>query len=192
MTRAPTFPRPARTLQRWLPLLLLPLATAGCLSAPDVVLLDRATVLEEQAAGSFHALEVRLARAGMNPTPVPLTPNQLEDLGMQVSPLVENLDQTPAERVDDLLQRHCIGEGNDGLLVETRRQCTAGRLTASDSELVQRVNRSRLQLWAWMQSQRPRQDAATLRRQWQRVHHEGLACGAWRQADDGNWEEKKC
>ncbi len=172
--------------------LSLALSLAGCISAPDVVVLDRATVLEEQAAGSYHDLELRLARAGMSPTPVPLTPNQLEDLGMQVPPLVENLDQTPADRVDALLQRHCIGEGRDGLLADTRRQCTAGRMTASDTELLQRVNSARQQLWQWLHAQRPGQDAATLRQNWQRLHGEGLPCGAWQQAADESWSAKQC
>lgn len=168
----------------------------GCISAPEVVLVDRATALEEQAAGSFDDLEQRLARAGMNPTPIPFTPNQLEDLGMQPSPLVDPLNKTPAERVDELLLRHCIGEGNEGLLVDTRRHCKAGRMTAEDTALVQRVNRARQQLWAWMRAQKSRTTPGVseddLRGRWQRVHAEGLVCGARVQALDGSWGEKTC
>lgn len=171
-------------------------ALAGCVSAPDVVLVDRATALEEQAAGSYQDLERRLARAGINPTPIPFTPNQLEDLGMQPPALVDRLDQTPADRVDELLRRHCIGEGNEGLLVDTRRLCKAGRMTADDAALVQRVNRARQQLWAWMREQKERTQPPLsedeLRRRWQRVHAEGLVCGARLQAADGSWGEKAC
>lgn len=175
---------------------LLLIAAAGCISAPDVVLVDRATALEEQAAGSYEDLERRLARAGMDPTPIPLTPDQLEDLGMQAPPLVDKLDETPADRLDALLRRHCIGEGKDGLLVDTRRQCKAGRMTAEDAALVQRVNRARQQLWAWMRAQKsqtvPKVSEDDMRSRWQRVHAEGLVCGAWMQAADGSWGEKKC
>ncbi|EGI77157.1 putative lipoprotein [Hylemonella gracilis ATCC 19624] len=174
----------------------LALTLGGCISAPDVVLVDRATALEEQAAGSFEELELRLARAGMNPTPVPLTPNQLEDLGMQAPPLVDRLNKTPADRVDELLRRHCIGEGNDGLLADTRRDCKAGRMTAEDTALVQRVNSARQQLWAWMREQKsrtvPQVSADDLRMRWQRVHAQGVVCGALVQAADGSWGEKTC
>jgi hypothetical protein len=172
-------------------LLLSVLAASGCIRAPELVMVDRATALEEQASGSFKELEGRLARAGMNPTPVPLTPNQLEDLGMQPTPLVENLGKTPADRVDELLRRHCVGEGRDGLLVATRRQCQA-RLTADDVALVERVNRARLQLWQWMRTMRPNLPEESLRRGWRQVHAEGVVCGGWVEADDGTWGEKKC
>jgi hypothetical protein len=173
-------------------LLLAALASAGCISAPEIVMVDRATALEEQAAGSFKDVEHRLARAGMSPTPVPLTPNQLEELGLQPTQLVENMGKTQADRVDELLRRHCVGEGRDGLLVDTRRQCQAGRLTADDVALVERVNRSRLQLWQWMRTVRPSVSEEALRRSWQQVHAQGVICGGWVEADDGTWGEKKC
>jgi hypothetical protein len=173
-------------------LLLAALASAGCISAPEIVMVDRATALEEQAAGSFKDVEHRLARAGMSPTPVPLTPNQLEELGLQPTQLVENMGKTQADRVDELLRRHCVGEGRDGLLVDTRRQCQAGRLTADDVALVERVNRSRLQLWQWMRTVRPSVPEESLRRSWQQVHAQGVTCGGWVESGDGTWGEKKC
>ncbi len=168
------------------------LVISGCISAPEIVMVDRATALEEQASGSFKDVEQRLARAAMNPTPVPLTPNQLEELGIQATPLVENMSKTPADRVDDLLRRHCVGEGKEGLLVNTRRRCQAGRMTADDVALVERVNRSRQQLWKWMGSVRPGVPEDTLRRNWQQAHAPGVVCGGWIEADDGTWGEKKC
>jgi len=173
-------------------LLLAALASAGCIRAPEIVMVDRATALEEQAAGSFKDVEQRLARAAMNPTPVPLTPNQLEELGLQPTPLVENMGKTQADRIDELLQRHCVGEGKDGLLVDTRRRCQAGRLTSDDVALVERVNRSRLQLWQWMRTVRPGVPEEQLRRSWQQMHAQGVVCGGWVEADDGTWGEKKC
>ncbi len=173
-------------------LLLTALASSGCISAPEIVMVDRATALEEQAAGSFKEVELRLARGGMSPTPVPLTPNQLEDLGLQPTALVENMGKTQADRIDDLLRRHCIGEGRDGMLVDTRRQCQAGRLSADDIALVDRVNRARMQLWQWMRTVRPGVPEESLRRSWQQVHAQGVVCGGWVEADDGTWGEKKC
>lgn len=173
-------------------LLLSVLAASGCISAPEIVMVDRATALEEQASGSYKEVERRLARAGMSPTPVPFTPNQLKDLGLQPAPLIENLGQTPADRVDELLRRHCVGEAKDGLLVATRRDCQAGRLTADDVALVERVNRSRLQLWQWMRTSRPSVSEESLRRSWRQVHAEGVVCGGWVEADNGTWGEKKC
>jgi hypothetical protein len=173
-------------------LLLAALAASGCIRAPEIVMVDRATALEEQAAGSFKDVEQRLARAGMSPTPVPLTPNQLEDLGMQPPPLVENLGRTQADRVDELLRRHCVGEGKDGLLVDTRRQCQSGRLSSDDAALMERVNQARQQLWRWMRTVRPGVPEDSLRQSWQRVHAEGVVCGGWVQAGDGTWGEKKC
>ena len=173
-------------------LLLAALAFPGCIRAPEIVMVDRATALEEQAAGSFKDVERRLARAGMSPTPVPLTPNQLEELGIQPTPLVENIGKTQADRVDELLRRHCVGEGKDGLLVDTRSQCRAGRLSADDAALVERVNRSRVQLWQWMRTVRPGVPEESVRRSWQQVHAEGVVCGGWVESADGAWGEKKC
>ncbi|KFA94760.1 DUF1318 domain-containing protein [Archangium violaceum] len=173
-------------------LLLAALALPGCIRAPEIVMVDRATALEEQASGSFKDVERRLARAGMSPTPVPFTPNQLEELGIQPTPLVENLGRTQADRVDELLRRHCVGEGKDGLLVNTRRQCQAGRMTADDVALVERVNQARLHLWQWMRTVRPDVTEEAVRQSWQQVHAKGVICGGWVEADDGTWGEKKC
>ncbi|QSQ19067.1 DUF1318 domain-containing protein [Pyxidicoccus parkwayensis] len=173
-------------------LLLAALAAPGCIRAPEIVMVDRATALEEQASGSFKDVELRLARAAMSPTPVPLTPNQLEDLGLQPAPLVENLGRTQADRVDELLRRHCVGEGKDGLLVDTRRQCLAGRLSADDVALMERVNQARHHLWQWMRTVRPGVPEESLRQSWHRVHAEGVVCGGWVESANGAWGEKKC
>ena len=175
-------------------LLLAALAAPGCIRAPEIVMVDRATALEQQASGSFKEVEQRLARAGMSPTPVPLTPNQLEDLGIQPTPLVDNTTgKTQADRVDDLLRRHCVGEGRNGLLVvDSRRRCQTGRMTADDVALAERVNRARLQLWQWMGTMRPGVPEEELRKSWQQVHAAGVICGGWVEAEDGTWGEKKC
>jgi uncharacterized protein YdbL (DUF1318 family) len=106
--------------------------------------------------------------------------------------LVENLGKTQADRVDELLRRHCVGEGRDGLLVVTRRQCQAGRMSADDVALVERVNRARLHLWQWMRTVRPDVSEESVRKSWHQVHAEGVICGGWVEANDGTWGEKKC
>jgi hypothetical protein len=172
---------------RWLLLL-----TAGCITAPEIVMVDRATALEEQAAGSYTELEQRLYRAGMTPAPVPLTPDQLEALGVRPAPLVENLSQTAADRVDDLLRRHCAGEGLDGLLTETKtKECRRG-LSSSDEAVVDRVNQARARLWKWMGEQKGAGAEDEVRRAWRIKHLEGVVCGGWVQLEGGAWDAKKC
>jgi hypothetical protein len=109
---------------------------------------------------------------------------------MQPPPLVDNLDQTPADRVDALLRRHCLGEGLDGLLVETK-ECRRG-LRPNDQALVERVNEARLGLWKWMGERQPGADPEALRRAWRDRRLEAVICGGWVQQDDGTWGEKKC
>ncbi|MBL8951036.1 MAG: DUF1318 domain-containing protein [Myxococcaceae bacterium] len=171
---------------RWLPLFFV----AACITAPEIVMVDRATALEEQASGSFDELEQRLYRAGMTPAPVPLTPNQLETLGVKPQPLAENLDATPADRLDDLLRRHCVGEALDGLLTETK-ECRRG-LKPEDQVIVDRANKARQALWRWMKERQPQAPEDALRDAWRKKHLDGVVCGGWVQADDGTWGDKKC
>jgi hypothetical protein len=178
---------PARALA---PALLL--AAAACVSAPQIVMSDRATALEQQASGSFDELERKLDHAAVAPRPVPLTPDELEALGIKPMPLVDDTELTDADRLDGLLREHCIGEGRDGLLVDTHEACRGRRDLTSALELVDRVNRARTQLWRWMQRERADASPDALRRTWRKVHARGVPCGGWIQRDDGTWEEKKC
>ena len=89
--------------------LVLVLCGAGCIRAPELVLVDRATALEEQAAGSFAELEKKLARATLDPRPVALTPDQLETLGLAPPSLSDASERTDADSVDDLLRQQLIG-----------------------------------------------------------------------------------
>ena len=61
-------------------------SVAGCIKAPEIVLVDRATALEQQAAGSFKELEERLVRTAIAARPVPLTPAELHALGEVLAP----------------------------------------------------------------------------------------------------------
>ena len=168
------------------------LALAACIRAPDVVMVDRATALAQQAAGSFDEVELRLIRTGVVPRPVPFTPEQLEALGVRPPTPVDDTEQTEADRMDDLLRSRCIGEGRDGLLVDTHASCLGASDRGEALLLVDRVNRARVQLWRWMKSERKGVSASDLQRTWRRTHARGVVCGGWMQRDDGGWEAKKC
>ncbi len=168
------------------------LAPLGCFRAPQIVVVDRATALEQQAAGSFDHLDEQLSKSAVGPHPEPLTPDQLEKAGIKAASLVDRTEQTEADRIDDLLQQHCIGEGKDGLLVDTQEDCVGAADHAVSIALVNRTNHARMQLFRWMQGQRPDAPADTLRRAWHEAHVVGVVCGGWVQRGGGQWEAKKC
>ncbi len=175
-------------------LLLMPAAVlfvAGCVN-PEIVMVDRATALEQQAAGSFDDIERKLDRAGIEPRPVPLTPEQLEALGIRPAPLVDESDLTDADRLDGLLAQHCIGEGKDGLLVDTRDACKGGADAEEVHTLVERVNLARRQLWRWMHEQRTDAPERDLIHAWRENHVRNVVCGGWVEASDGKWAGKSC
>src|SRR5262249_34413976 len=127
---------------------------AGCIHAPEIVLVDRATALEQQAAGSWDELDRKLSAAVTMPRPVPLTPEQLAALGIRPPPLVDATEQSEADRVDGLLVQHCIGEASDATLVDTHEACKGATDREEAIELIDRVNHARVQLWRWMQKRR--------------------------------------
>jgi hypothetical protein len=164
----------------------------GCLKPPEIVMVDRATALEQQASGSFDDLERRLDRAAIEPRPVPLTPEQLQALGYRPAPLVDESDLTDSDRLDGLLARHCLGEGKDGTIVDTRDACK-GTDDAEEVEiLLERVNRARRQLWRWMHEQRTDVPEAHMQRAWRENHLRNVVCGGWIEGSDGKWQAKSC
>jgi hypothetical protein len=165
---------------------------AGCFKPPEIVMVDRATALEQQASGSFDALEQRLDRFAIEPRPVPLTPEQLEALGVRPAPLVDESDLTDADRLDGLLAQHCVGEGKDGLVVDTRDACKGAADADDVRTLVERVNRARRQLWQWMHEQRPDVKEGELQRSWCANHARNVVCGGWLEGSDGKWQAKAC
>jgi nucleotide-binding universal stress UspA family protein len=173
-------------------LVVLALPLAACFKAPEIVMVDRATALEQQAAGSFEDLEQKLDRAGIEPRPVPFTPEQLEALGIRQAPLVDGTQLTDADRLDGLLLQHCVGEDKDGLLESTRDACHGGADAQEVETLVERVNRARRQLWKWMHEQRASVSESELQRAWRETHARNVVCGGWTQAPDGTWKEKPC
>lgn len=167
-------------------------ACAGCFKPPDVVMVNRATALEEQAAGSFDDTERRLQRSAIEPRPIPLTPEQLEALGIKSGPKVDAVERTDADRVDELLVQHCLGEGADGLLVETHDACQGAADVDEVTGVVDRVNRARRQVWKWMHELRTDISADDLRKRWHEAHVLGVVCGGWLQGPDGKWQGKGC
>jgi hypothetical protein len=168
------------------------LELAGCFKAPEIVMVDRATALEQQAAGSFDDLERKLDRAGIEPRPVPLTPEQLAALGIRPAPLIDESELTDADRLDGLLVQHCVGEGSDGLVVDTHDACQGAADLEEAALLIERVNRARQQLWHWMHEQRGDVSESELRRAWRENHGLNVVCGGWLQGADGHWQAKSC
>jgi hypothetical protein len=167
-------------------------ASIACFKPPEIVMVDRATALEQQASGSFEDVERRLNRSAVEPRPVPLTAEQLQALGTQASPRADSVELTDADRVDGLLAQHCIGEGADGLLADTRDDCRGAADADEVLGVVDRINRSRRQLWRWMHEQRADVSLDDLRRSWRTAHLRGVVCGGWIEADDGTWQGKAC
>jgi hypothetical protein len=168
------------------------LAAVGCIKPPEIVMVDRATALEQQAGGTFPELEKKLAHAAVAPRPVPLTPDQLEALGITPAPLTDETEMTDADRVDEMLARHCIGEDKKGMLVDTSSVCHGAVDHDELIKLVDRVNRARGQLWRWMHEQRPELSLDELRARWRKAHVVGVVCGGWIEGDDGKWQSKSC
>ena len=51
----------------------LTVLASGCISAPDVIIVDRQTALEQQANGRFPSLQEELDHAAITSDPVPFT-----------------------------------------------------------------------------------------------------------------------
>ncbi|HEX8789400.1 MAG TPA: DUF1318 domain-containing protein [Polyangiaceae bacterium] len=168
------------------------LGSMACIKPPDIVMVDRGTALEQQASGSFDEVERRLERAAVEPKPVPMTPEQLEALGIRPVASADAGQLTEADRVDALLVQHCIGEAMDGLLVPTPDACRGAANADETARAVERVNLARHQLWLWMHAQRTDVPTNDLRRAWRTLHVDGAACGSWIQGDDGQWRAKGC
>jgi len=181
--------RLSRSLFAALFIVILPI---GCFKPSDVVIVDRATALEQQASGSFADLERRLARAGVAPRPVPFTPAELEALGIAPAAMSDSTEMTTADRVDALLVEHCVGEARDGRLVDTHESCKATVDREDADALIDRVNRARIQLWRWMQEQKAGSSVDEMRRGWREIHAQGVVCGGWIEIDEGRWESKAC
>lgn len=179
-------------------LLLVAVVLSGCIRAPDVVIVDRRTALEAEAAGRFAELEEALDVAAIRPQPSPLTRATLEAAGWR--PTAEDdaieamtrIRRDEATRVDDLLRRKCIGESLAGTLQTTPAKCAGAVDPADVGRIIERVNRSRQQIWLWMGRKAPGVPADALQRSWRKRNLERVVCGGWVEETAGNWREKAC
>jgi hypothetical protein len=180
-------------------LALLPaLSATACIHAPDVVIVDRRTALEQQAGGRYGALEEELEQQGVNARPEPFTSGQLaasgwktgED-GQALASLYNELS-ADADRIDQLLVRRCVGEALAGTLAETREPCSGGVDPESVGTLVERANRNRRQVWLYIQARNPSTSLEDVQAAWRERHLTDLVCGGHLQADDGKWTVKPC
>lgn len=170
----------------------------ACISAPDVVLLDRKTVLEELASGELQPLENDLREEAALPRGVDFTRAELRGAGADVaddtlSSIVDvyAMLRTDAEVVDELLLLHCVGESLGGELVETPVTCSRRLSERRTSAMIQRVNRARRQLWRHLEERRPDADPAELRARWRSRHLDSVICGGQVETESG-WEAKRC
>lgn len=174
------------------------LTLVGCIRAPDIVLVDRHTALEEQAAGRLPAAEMEAAQAAVSAGPAPLTSGQLARSGWHsesghdaIAALYgDTLD--PSALSDQLLQRRCIGEALDATLVATPASCSGAADLSEISRLLERSNRNRRQVWLYLQANRPGSDLDTVRATWRQQQLQSLVCGGQLQRPDGRWEVKTC
>ena len=171
----------------------------ACITAPPMIIADRKTALEEQAAGSFPALTGELQQAGISARPVPYTRGQLEGAGVPVGKGDEQLAQeeatTEADLLDQLLLRRCVGEKLDGTLAETPATCNEPIAAGRQARLLERENRRRFQIWRSLAPKPSAGKAATLddvRRAWRKAHLGEVICGGQVQLEGGAWEQKKC
>jgi hypothetical protein len=171
-------------------ILLLATAAVACVHAPNIVVVDRATALEMEAAGSYPKLERELEAAAIGGRPAPLSRQQLEAAG-QPRPAVDEAESSDAERVDELLVIQCLGEAVSGSLVETQSTC-AIKSVPHLGTILERANRDRVQIWEWLRTEQPRRSADEVRRAWREVHLQSLPCGAQIQLPNGRWDRKKC
>jgi hypothetical protein len=172
---------------------------AGCVKAPDIVLTDQKTALEQQAAGDFRALENDLHQAGITPKGEDITREELEarnpDPGKSsLGNVVELYSEvrTDAEWIDQLLVAGCVGEALDGLLRHTPEKCTDDADLAQLTRVVERMNLHRRQLWRAIREQKPDKAEDEIRTVWRRIHLERVVCDGLVQVDENTWESKEC
>lgn len=170
----------------------------GCIKAPDVVLVDRHTLLEEQAAGRLPAAEAAADQAALSPGPASLTSGALAKSGWHTDAGHDAIAALYGDWLDDAqvldqwLTRHCVGEAVDGTLVSTPDACSGATDLAEVSRRLEKANRTRRQIWLYVQQQRRGATEQDVRASWRQERQKALVCGGWWQKDDRAWEAKAC
>lgn len=180
----------------WLGLLVV--ATTGCFTAPSIVLVDRHTALEEQAAARLPVAEMAAVQAGAMAGPTPLTTGELarsgwhSEAGHDAIAALYGSELDDATVIDQLLIRRCVGEARDGTLVTTPTTCSGSVDVGDVSRHLERANRNRRQVWAYLQANRPGASAEQVQGAWRAQLLVALVCGGQFQRDDSAWEVKSC
>jgi hypothetical protein len=179
--------------------ILLALATSACIKPPDVVMVDRQTMLEEQLSGELEPLDQELREQVLVPTSADFSRGQLEAAGVDLGDdtlsqvtRVHAVLMSELEILDDLLVRRCVGEARTGLLEETPATCNGRHTAQRTTAAVHRVNRARRQLWEYLSRASPGRSADDIAKAWRVQHLESVVCGGQVQTDAGAWEVKRC
>jgi hypothetical protein len=182
---------------------VLPIAAAllpACV-APNVVVVDQKTALEQQAAGGYPVLENDLEQAGMAAAPEPLSREELASGressrargGGALGELAELYVKTESDAaaIDRLLLQRCIGEARSGLLEPRPSECVGAADATEMARLLGRENLHRRQLWQLLASER----AVSVERVqpvWRELHLAQVVCGGLVESAEGRWEPKPC
>jgi hypothetical protein len=165
--------------------------------APNVVVVDQKTALEEQAAGGYPALENDLEQAGMSPAPEPFTREELaggrERSGSGALGDLAELyakGQSDADTIDRLLLQKCVGEALSGLLEPRPNDCIGAADATELARVLGRENLHRRQYWELLAKER-KASVERVREAWRPLHLEQVVCGGWVEASAG-WEQKSC
>jgi Protein of unknown function (DUF1318) len=177
--------------------IVLMAALPACV-APNVVVVDQKTALEQQAAGGYPALENDLEQAGMAPAPEPFTREELAS-GRQragsaaLGELAELYakSETDADAIDRLLMQRCIGEARSGLLEPRPSDCVGATDATEMARLLGRENLHRRQLWQLMASER-KVSVDRVQPVWRELHLAQVVCGGLVETDGGSWSPKSC
>jgi len=166
--------------------------------APNVVVVDQKTALEQQAAGGYPALENDLEQAGMAPAPEPFGREELasgreQGGGSALGELAELYvkSQSDADAIDRLLLQRCIGEARSGLLEPRPGDCVGAADATEMARLLGRENLHRRQLWQLLASERNVSTESVLP-VWRELHLAQVVCGGLVEQAEGRWEPKSC
>lgn len=170
--------------------------------APNVVVVDQKTALEQQAAGGYPALENELEQAGMAPAPEPFAREELASgrqksgeksgagaLGELAELYVKS--ESDADAIDRLLLQRCIGEAGSGLLEPRPSECVGAADATEMARLLGRENLHRRQLWQLLAKERQVSVERVLPA-WRERHLTQVVCGGLVESGDGSWEPKSC
>jgi len=175
---------------------LAALALLSACVAPQVVVTDQKTALEQQAAGGYPALENDLEQASLSPAPEPFAG---EDLTVGRDPqrgegaLVELYAKSAADAdaIDRLLLQKCIGEGLSGLLEPRPNECVGAADAVEVARVLERENQHRRQLWQLLANAR-QLSVERVQPVWRELHLEQVVCGGLVEASAGSWGPKSC